>query len=330
MKTDGGLGASTGSPLPPCTVSVIITTRDGSDRIGRSVAGVLASADACSYPTEIIVVDNASADSTAAVVEALGADDPRVRLVREPTPGQARARTTGIGASRGEVILFTDDDVEVPAGWIEKMASPLLEGRCDLVGTAVRLAPELRRPEFETLHLKLLADTADGLGDPPKYLVGASLGFARRVIDAGIGFDSELGPGALGFNDDVQFYRDARVAGFRPLFLDAVVCLHRPAASRTKAAAMIERCRRQGVCNAYLESRVGRRYGLWMIPGHLWREVRYAAARHAIRRMASEVPPVSFLEATVEIWRRRSLLKARVSGFRTSSRPRESRRSGSS
>ena len=291
---------------------MVITTRDGSDRIGRSIAAVLAAAAACRFHTELIVVDNASVDSTAAVVTAIGAGDPRVRLVREPAPGQARARTAGIGASRGDAILFTDDDVEVPPAWIERMSSPLLDGECDLIGTAVRLVPELRRPGFEGLHLRLLADTTDGLGNPPKYLVGASLGFARRVIDAGVGFDSALGPGALGFNDDVQFFRDALAAGFRARFLGDVVCVHRPAASRTEAAALIERCRRQGVCNAFLETRVGRRYTLRMIPGHLWREARYAAARQALRRAAAPVPPACFLEKTVEIWRCRSLLKARL------------------
>jgi glycosyltransferase involved in cell wall biosynthesis len=48
--------------------------------------------------------------------------------MREPAPGKSRAQNTALAEARGEVLLFTDDDVEPAEDWIEKMARPLFGG----------------------------------------------------------------------------------------------------------------------------------------------------------------------------------------------------------
>jgi glycosyltransferase involved in cell wall biosynthesis len=58
---------------------------------------------------EIIVVDDASRDDTAAQVSAIG--DPRIRYLRhESNKGGAAARNTGIQAARAEYVAFLDSD----------------------------------------------------------------------------------------------------------------------------------------------------------------------------------------------------------------------------
>lgn len=69
---------------------------------------------------EIIVVDNASSDSTADVARSLGA-----RLVREPVKGIFRARQAGFEAAQGQVVASTDADTLVPPTWLERIAGHL-------------------------------------------------------------------------------------------------------------------------------------------------------------------------------------------------------------
>lgn len=71
---------------------------------------------------EIIVVDDGSNDATAAIVEAAGRADPRVRLVRQSNAGVAAARNRGFAEAGGELIAPLDaDDLWHP----EKLARQL-------------------------------------------------------------------------------------------------------------------------------------------------------------------------------------------------------------
>jgi O-antigen biosynthesis protein len=70
---------------------------------------------------EIIVVDNHPASGlTPAVV----AEFPQVKLYQESRQGSAYARNAGILASRGDLIITTDDDVIAPPNWLETLIAP--------------------------------------------------------------------------------------------------------------------------------------------------------------------------------------------------------------
>lgn len=92
------------------TVSVVIPVYRGARFVGDAIASVLAQSD----DVEVIVVDDASPDESAAVVAAIA--DARVRLLRhEHNRGIAAARNTGLAAARGDLVAFLDqDDVWLP------------------------------------------------------------------------------------------------------------------------------------------------------------------------------------------------------------------------
>jgi glycosyltransferase involved in cell wall biosynthesis len=105
-------------------VTVVLPTYNRAGPIGRAIASVLEQ----SYTNlEVIVVDDASSDSTAEVVGAF--TDPRLRYLRHrENKGGAAARNTGIEAAGGELIAFQDsDDAWLP----EKLAKqvPLFQRR---------------------------------------------------------------------------------------------------------------------------------------------------------------------------------------------------------
>lgn len=79
---------------------------------------------------EIIVVDNASTDATAAVATSYG-----VRVVHEPDLGVCNARQAGVLAASGEVVVSTDADTVHPVHWLRRIDAALL-ARPDAVAVA--------------------------------------------------------------------------------------------------------------------------------------------------------------------------------------------------
>jgi len=66
---------------------------------------------------ELLVVDNGSSDDTRQVVESF-ADRLPIRWAWEPVAGLSNARNRAIEEAMGDYICWTDDDVNVEAGWL--------------------------------------------------------------------------------------------------------------------------------------------------------------------------------------------------------------------
>ncbi len=88
---------------PP--VSVVIAAHDEAASIGPRVDNLLA----LDYPAdklEIVIASDGSTDGT--VEEARRRTDPRVRVLDLPRTGKATALNTAVGASTGEIVVFSD------------------------------------------------------------------------------------------------------------------------------------------------------------------------------------------------------------------------------
>ena len=104
-------------------VSVVIVTWNGRPLLERFLPSVLAS----TYPDlEVVVADNASADGTA---EWLAAEHPGVVVVRHPENWLfARGNNAAVPSATGELVLFLNNDVEVPPGWLEPLVAAMTPG----------------------------------------------------------------------------------------------------------------------------------------------------------------------------------------------------------
>jgi glycosyltransferase involved in cell wall biosynthesis len=77
-------------------------------------------------PLEVVVVDDGSADDTPAVLAALAQAHPEVRHLRhDAARGPGAARNSGLGAARGELVAFLDDDDEWLPGRLAAMVAAL-------------------------------------------------------------------------------------------------------------------------------------------------------------------------------------------------------------
>jgi GT2 family glycosyltransferase len=92
--------------------SVLVPAYNSSATIGTTLRSVM---EQTIRDWEAVVVDDGSSDDTAAIVERLCAEDPRIRLVRQPNGGTAAARNTARQHARGELHTLLDaDDLFVP------------------------------------------------------------------------------------------------------------------------------------------------------------------------------------------------------------------------
>ncbi len=111
--------AAAAAPVYRPLVSVVVPMFDAALTIARALASI----GAQRYTNwEAIVVDDASADDGASLVEAM--NDPRIRLIRLPVNcGPAKARNLGISAAKGELVAFLDADDEWLPEKLEKQVA---------------------------------------------------------------------------------------------------------------------------------------------------------------------------------------------------------------
>jgi glycosyltransferase involved in cell wall biosynthesis len=123
------------------TFSVVIATRNRAALLDGALTSLRAQAEP--PPFEIVVVDNGSIDATPAVARA---HDARYVYVAEPNRG--KARNAGVAAASGERILFVDDDVVLPAGFLAAHARGHAEGSGSLAvsGPIVNVPSADERP----------------------------------------------------------------------------------------------------------------------------------------------------------------------------------------
>ncbi|WP_312363414.1 glycosyltransferase family 2 protein [Ensifer sp.] len=110
-------------------VSFVIAAYKATDTITRAIDSALAQED---LEVEVIVVDDASPDDTAAVVE--GMTDPRIRLIRLPdNRGPGGARNAGIDAARGDWVAVLDADDTIRPGRLARMIARAGSENADIV-----------------------------------------------------------------------------------------------------------------------------------------------------------------------------------------------------
>jgi GT2 family glycosyltransferase len=217
------------APLP--TASVVVCTRDRTADLSQCLPGLSRLA---AQGNEVIVVDNCPrGDSTARLVTSYSA----IRYLHEPRPGLNIARNSGLQAAMGEIVAFTDDDVQVDQGWL----SALLRNFDDplvAVVTGITMPAELEteaqvwfeetngfgrgfvRKAFDASNLNVLATGLVG--------AGANMAVRRSAIERIGLFDEALDCGTLTRSGgDQEFFYRALARGYRIVYEPAALVWHR-------------------------------------------------------------------------------------------------------
>jgi biofilm PGA synthesis N-glycosyltransferase PgaC len=102
------------------------------------IAETLRYALASKYPGsfEIVVIDDGSTDRTAAIVEEIARGDDRVRLIRAPHGGKARALNAGLELVDAEIIATIDADTLLMPEALARIVARLEQAPADTVAVA--------------------------------------------------------------------------------------------------------------------------------------------------------------------------------------------------
>lgn len=247
---------------PVFAASVIVPSNRLNDSLRRTLEGLVAQ-DADTPAFEVILVNNSPT--------ALATQDPlpsQFHWIHAPEPGLHHARHAGAMAARGAILVYIDDDVDTPSGWLKAMLQPFENPQVAAVAGKVE-------PHFS--------------GEPPSWVLGLNSGYlsllnlgetarALTATESPYGCNMAVRREALfrlgGFNPDgfpegpllwlrgdgeVGLARKIHAAGDQIAYAPAARLYHRIAVDRLNRDYLDRRSYRQGISDSYADYRYRKR-----------------------------------------------------------------------
>ena len=233
---------SAAEPRPRPKVSVVVCAYNAADTLDEC----LTSLERLTYPNvEIIVVDDGSTDSTAAIAR----QHPSCRLIDLEHAGLSAARNAGLAASTGDIVAYTDADVRVDPDWLTYLVQPF--ANADVVAAGGLSLPPIDSPWMAHCVARAPGGPTHVLLDDrtAEHVPGCNLAIRRDALRAIGGFN----PIYLRAGDDVDVCWRLQNAGGRIEFVPAALVWHHHRAS----------------VRAYWRQQVGYGEGQsWLVPHH--------------------------------------------------------------
>jgi glycosyltransferase involved in cell wall biosynthesis len=267
------------------TLSVVIVTRNRAALLAATLEQL--ARQRFTRGDEVIVVDNASTDDTAAIIRRATREFPvPLRQMHSAAAGKTPALNAALAVASGDVLALTDDDVLVADDWVEAIRTSFADSSVDLIGGRVdprweRPAPRWLRVDQGTQYGEMASPLAllhyghaQELGG--RTAVGANMIVRRSVYDSLGGFDPQLGRGAgnLLCGEDHDLCQRAVASGFRCEYRPEVRVQHWVPASRTRIRYYLRWFFYSGATNAMIEGRVKTAAGeLPRTPRYFWRQL---------------------------------------------------------
>ena len=240
-------------------ISVVVCTYNREEHIENCIRSLLAQTFERNL-FEIIIVDNASTDNTAAILERFS-DEHFVRVIYESESGLSIARNRGWREAVGKYVSYLDDDAVAHEKWLEAAcwAFDNLSPMPQCLTGKIALAPEVPLPEWITKDLQVCLGFLD-FGNKPlqmhsssQQIIGANCHFTRSILEETGGFDENLGrkKKLLLSGEETQLQRMIEFGGGATWFHPDVAVTHFVAKERLNSQWFYRRYFWGGVSDVY-------------------------------------------------------------------------------
>jgi GT2 family glycosyltransferase len=261
-------GAAPRFPLPRYPkVSVVVASYNGD----RTLKACLESLQRLNYPDyEVILVDDGSTDTTAQIAFM----HPKIRCFRhEKNLGLAVARNTGIAASEGEIVAFTDSDCRADEDWLYYLVSDLAGGEFAGMGGPNFLPPE-DSPVATAVMVSPGGPAHVMLTDrQAEHIPGCNMAFYKEALAEVGGFD----PIFHRAGDDVDICWRLQQAGYKIGFSPAAFVWH---FRRSTLRAYLKQQHGYGEAEAMLVRKHPEYFN--SVGGNIWRGRIYTASKFGV------------------------------------------------
>jgi glycosyltransferase involved in cell wall biosynthesis len=275
------------------TASIVVPTRDRPDYLDVALASIAPQAGEAG--AEVLVVVDGADPASGAIAERHGA-----RSTAHDAPrGLNAARNTGAAATEGDLVVFVDDDVEAPAGWLRALleaaeAEPGAEAfggpiRARLEGCRV---PMCGRDASPITALDLGTEDRDA-----ERVWGANMAIRRAALERVGPFDEGLDL----YGDEEEWQARLRAGGGRIRYVAAAGLDHRRARPDTTLRALARAANTRGRNSRRFDARRGdpptRMRELRVLAGCVWHTARrrcgngLVMAAHSAGRVAEALEP---------------------------------------
>jgi glycosyltransferase involved in cell wall biosynthesis len=280
--------------------SVVICTFNRATDLSKTLETLVPIADSESSEWELIVVDNNSSDETKLVCDAFQSRLP-LNYAFESRQGQAAALNHAARIARGDLIVFTDDDVDVDPCLLEAYRQTCdVEPEAAYYGGKVLSRWQTEPPSwFVENHEWLRSNPRVDFGDESlkidrpdtRYFIGANIAFRRSVFESGVLFNEERGCiGRHGIpnssHSDVNFEVQETLLkrGKFGAYAPRAIVHHRDPANRM-TEKYIRYFYAQNRIEQVLRGKVPDSPKRWFgAPRHLWRKLATNVAKYALTR----------------------------------------------
>jgi glycosyltransferase involved in cell wall biosynthesis len=246
--------------------SVIICTYNRSTTLEASLDSIIKQ----EFPVEqfdIVVVDNNSSDDTKAIIEKIAASSPvKITYLFEVNQGLSYARNAGIKSASGEILAFTDDDINAESTWLGNLVAVFNTPEVACAGGPLKPVWPSERPDWLTDDMlpaiaisEFPSARNSGEFKGPDYPWGANIAFRKEVFAHTGMFPTNLGRigTSLLSNEELEICRRIEARGLRICFAPNAVIHHKIAPERLAKVWFLHRYYYQGRSDALLDMATG-------------------------------------------------------------------------
>ena len=252
------------------TASILIPTRSRPEYLDVTLASVVPQAR--SADAEILVISDGPDPATATV-----ASRHEVALVSLERPSGANAaRNAGARAARSEILVFLDDDVEAPPGWLESMLAGIRSApQHEVFGGPIRARLEGGGPRACGRESAPITTLDLGGEDRDAPLVwSANMAIRRSALERAGSFDETI----AGRGEEEDWERRYLLQGGRIRYVARAGLVHRRTHADSRLGVLVRYAYRHGRGARRYDRRKGRiptlRAELRTLAGCVWHTLR--------------------------------------------------------